>query len=45
MVVSVCVGVHIGAWTNYQMGQMIEPITPPPYAIIWPSYEMIGNYN
>ncbi|PSN36438.1 hypothetical protein C0J52_16304 [Blattella germanica] len=42
MVVSVCVGVHIGAWTNYQLGVMREYPDPPPYAIIWPSYEMLG---
>ncbi|KAJ9590722.1 hypothetical protein L9F63_016238 [Diploptera punctata] len=42
MVVSVCIGVHIGAWTNYQLGVMSEHPDPPPYAIIWPSYEMLG---
>ena len=42
MVVSVCIGVHIGAWTNYQLGVMSEYPVPPPYAIIWPSYEMLG---
>ncbi|XP_022190447.2 sphingosine-1-phosphate phosphatase 2 [Nilaparvata lugens] len=42
VVVSVCVGVMLGSWTNYQLGQMSEPQTPPPYEVIWPSYEMIG---
>lgn len=42
MVVSVCVGVHIGAWTNYQLGVLSESPDSPPYAIIWPSYEMLG---
>ncbi|KAL1139844.1 hypothetical protein AAG570_006821 [Ranatra chinensis] len=42
LVISVCVGIHIGAWTNYQLGQMTEATTPPPYTIIWPSYEMLG---
>ncbi|KAK9508276.1 hypothetical protein O3M35_007973 [Rhynocoris fuscipes] len=42
MVMSVCVGVHIGAWTNYQLGIMSEPQMPPPYSVIWPSYEMLG---
>lgn len=42
MVVSVCVGIHLGAWANYQLGQMSEPTTPPPYKVIWPSYEMMG---
>lgn len=44
MVLSVCTGVHIGAWTNYRLGQMSAPHHPPPYAIIWPSYSMIGLY-
>lgn len=42
MVVSVCIGVQIGAWTNYQLGIMSEPQTSPPYSVIWPSYEMLG---
>ncbi|XP_014251345.1 sphingosine-1-phosphate phosphatase 2-like [Cimex lectularius] len=42
MIISVCIGVHIGAWTNYQLGTMSEPKASPPYEIIWPSYEMIG---
>lgn len=43
MIVSVCVGIHIGAWTNYQLGQMTESSLPPPYTIIWPNYEMLGE--
>ncbi|XP_075232293.1 sphingosine-1-phosphate phosphatase 1-like [Lycorma delicatula] len=42
LVISVCVGVIIGAWTNYQLGEMHEPSLPPPYNVIWPSYGMIG---
>ncbi|RZF38744.1 hypothetical protein LSTR_LSTR014298 [Laodelphax striatellus] len=42
VVVSVCLGVMLGSWTNFQLGQMSEPKTPPPYNVIWPSYEMIG---
>ncbi|PNF35891.1 Sphingosine-1-phosphate phosphatase 1 [Cryptotermes secundus] len=42
MVLSVCVGVHVGAWTNYQLGVLSESPDSPPYAIIWPSYEMLG---
>ncbi|XP_067009815.2 sphingosine-1-phosphate phosphatase 2 isoform X2 [Anabrus simplex] len=42
IVLSVSVGVHIGAWINYQLGNMrVSPLTPP-YAIIWPSYSMLG---
>ncbi|KAF6210157.1 hypothetical protein GE061_013259 [Apolygus lucorum] len=42
MIMSVCVGVHLGAWTNYQLGIMSAPISQPPYVVIWPSYEMCG---
>lgn len=41
-VISVCVGIHLGAWANYQLGQMSEPTSPPPYKVIWPSNEMMG---
>ncbi|XP_075231707.1 sphingosine-1-phosphate phosphatase 1-like [Lycorma delicatula] len=41
LVISVCVGVIIGAWTNYQLGEMHEPSLPSPYNVIWPSYGMI----
>lgn len=43
MVVSVCVGVHIGAWLNYQLGHMTPSELIPPYTIIWPSYTMMGQ--
>lgn len=43
MVVSVCVGLHIGAWTNYQLGHMTAAELIPPYTIIWPSYTMLGQ--
>lgn len=42
-ILGVSVGVTIGAWTNYQLGAMTEPSQPPPYDIIWPTYEMIGT--
>lgn len=42
MVVSVCAGIQIGAWTNYQLGNMVKSNLLPPYKIIWPSYDMIG---
>jgi len=42
MVVSVCAGVFIGSWTNYQLGQMSEPHSSPPYQVIWPTYGMVG---
>ncbi|KAK3914613.1 Sphingosine-1-phosphate phosphatase 1 [Frankliniella fusca] len=42
MVLSVTAGVHIGSWTNFQLGIMREPSLSPPYAILWPSFEMIG---
>lgn len=43
MVVSVCVGIHIGAWTNYHLGHMSPSELSPPYTIIWPSYIMLGQ--
>ncbi|GLV32340.1 hypothetical protein CBL_00949 [Carabus blaptoides fortunei] len=42
MVVSVCVGLHIGAWTNYQLGHMTVSELTPPYTIIWPTCTMLG---
>lgn len=45
MVLSVTIGVHIGSWTNFQLGIMREPSLSPPYAILWPSFEMMGMYN
>lgn len=42
MIVSVCVGVHIGAWLNYQTGNMSPAELTPPYTILWPSYTMLG---
>lgn len=42
MTVSVCAGLQIGSWLNYQLGTMRPPDTLPPYAILWPSYAMLG---
>uniref|UniRef100_A0A1B6D3K7 Phosphatidic acid phosphatase type 2/haloperoxidase domain-containing protein n=1 Tax=Clastoptera arizonana TaxID=38151 RepID=A0A1B6D3K7_9HEMI len=42
VILSVCVGIYIGAWINYQLGYMSFVSYPPPYTIIWPSYGMIG---
>lgn len=42
MTVSVCVGLQIGAWSNYQLGYLIAPESEPPYEIIWPNYQMFG---
>lgn len=42
MILSVCVGIHIGAWLNFQTGIMYPPELTPPYTIIWPSYTMLG---
>lgn len=41
MVLSVCVGVHIGAWLNYQTGIMSHSDLPQPYTIFWPSLSML----
>lgn len=40
MIVSVCVGVHIGSWLNYQTGILSPAELNQPYTIIWPSYSM-----
>uniref|UniRef100_A0A1B6HP62 Phosphatidic acid phosphatase type 2/haloperoxidase domain-containing protein n=1 Tax=Homalodisca liturata TaxID=320908 RepID=A0A1B6HP62_9HEMI len=42
-IVAFCVGIYIGAWTNYHQGAMAEPSLPPPYVIIWPSWAMCGT--
>lgn len=42
MIVSVCAGIQIGAWINYQLGYMEPSNLTPPYKIIWPSYDMLG---
>ncbi|XP_044271390.1 sphingosine-1-phosphate phosphatase 1-like [Tribolium madens] len=42
MILSVCVGIHCGAWLNYQLGIMTTSDLTPPYAIMWPSYTMLG---
>ena len=42
MILSVCVGIHVGAWLNYQLGIMTSSDLTPPYAIMWPSYTMLG---
>ncbi|XP_047509650.1 sphingosine-1-phosphate phosphatase 1-like [Pieris napi] len=42
MIVSVCAGILIGSWINYQLGNMSPPQATPPYRIIWPSVEMFG---
>lgn len=42
MMVSVCLGVQIGAWMNYQTGAMSQPELTPPYTIFWPSLYKLG---
>ncbi|XP_028156374.1 sphingosine-1-phosphate phosphatase 1-like [Ostrinia nubilalis] len=42
MIVSVCAGILVGSWTNYQLGNMHASNLSPPYEIIWPSIEMLG---
>lgn len=42
MIVSVCAGILIGAWANYQLGHMTAAPDKPPYEIIWPSTPMLG---
>lgn len=35
-------GLYLGAWLNFQMGWIRGPPIPPPYPVLWPSYEMFG---
>lgn len=42
MIVSVCVGVHVGSWLNYQTGILSPAELTPPYTILWPSFTMLG---
>lgn len=42
LTVSVCAGIQIGAWLTYQLGNMVPPLSPPPYEIIWPSHAQLG---
>lgn len=42
MTTSFTVGIHIGAWLNYQLGSMQPSNIEPPYEIIWPDHSMLG---
>lgn len=42
VIVGVGCGSLLGSWVNYQMGIIREPSLPPPYTVIWPSFNMIG---
>ncbi|KAK9886069.1 hypothetical protein WA026_014853 [Henosepilachna vigintioctopunctata] len=42
MVISVCVGILIGSWLNYQTGELSPSELTPPYPIMWPSFLMVG---
>ncbi|KAH1009880.1 sphingosine-1-phosphate phosphatase 1 isoform X2 [Dendroctonus ponderosae] len=42
MILSVCVGVLVGAWLNYQTGLMTTSDLPLPHIIMWPSWSMFG---
>lgn len=44
MTTSVTAGILVGAWLNYQLGALQPPeiTSTRPYAIIWPTYRMIG---
>lgn len=42
VILGVGAGIAIGSWLNYQWGIISGPPMPPPYKIIWPTYEMVG---
>lgn len=35
-------GIALGSWLNFQWGIIRGPPMPPPYQILWPTYEMAG---
>ena len=45
MVTSVWAGIHIGAWTNFYVGNLTPYPHPPPYEIIWPNIYMLGKLH
>ena len=36
-------GLQLGCWGTYQMGYLHGAPTPPPYPIIWPTFETYGH--
>ncbi|GAB0099312.1 sphingosine-1-phosphate phosphatase 1 [Sergentomyia squamirostris] len=38
-----CAGIQIGAWINFQAGDMKIPTISPPYPVIWPSHRLLGQ--
>ncbi|GAB6018409.1 hypothetical protein CHUAL_000124 [Chamberlinius hualienensis] len=34
-------GIALGSWLNFQWGIIRGPPMPPPYQILWPTYEMV----
>ncbi|XP_076053788.1 sphingosine-1-phosphate phosphatase 2-like [Oratosquilla oratoria] len=42
VIVGVGCGSLLGAWVNYQLGVIREPSLPPPYTVLWPTFNMMG---
>lgn len=36
-------GTQLGVWANFQLGILKGPPLPPPYPILWPTYEQYGE--
>ena len=36
-------GTQLGAWCNFQLGILKGPPLPPPYPILWPTYQVYGQ--
>ena len=36
-------GTQLGAWVNFQLGILKGPPSPPPYPVLWPTYEQYGE--
>lgn len=42
IILGVGAGCSFGSWLNFQLGIIRGPPIPPPYKILWPTYEMVG---
>ncbi len=43
MIVGSYLGVHLAVWCNFQLGLLRGPPLPPPYPILWPTFEQYGH--
>ena len=43
MILGSYLGIQMAAWSNYQLGILKGPPLPPPYPILYPTYEQYGE--